>query len=1223
MKHKRILSKAIATMSSVAMLFTSVSLPISSPIVHADDDLPTQEQIAKLADVTDLQWVDGSSATVLWTAVADANYYSVTVKVYENDGTTLIGSTVTGTTATELDVQQEIHNVIGEADYDTVKVTATVVSQKKQDDVVVAQGDGVTTGLWEYQIVDRIKIPAATDLTLSDDCIATFKYEKSDAFYMYWINYKIEYNNRCTTGTLVGTALTDSNYNEESGTYTIDISQWLESTYFDTLHYADEEVTASFSVKFIATKTGYVDSDDSAYSNTITYCPKIPVSALTLAPRAPIVCKGHSYYLGKTIDPVDAYYEDIDWTSADESIVSVDENGMITGVDVGTKNVTAAIGKVSDTVPVTVYELQSNISDQEGLDEDDENEIIDTAGDIIDDIANNDDPDLSNTDIDEEDLEEIQQEIHTGMSLGYDFWINFKWQGRGYGHYREYWNMPEFWLWYDMQFGNHEGWHFGYGYSIEYEIGYTDNNNTDHHIANITDFGNNEYEFCFDVPKNLDKPGIGKKRQYKLVRYHDGQYEIIPVEVDDNGKMHGKSGKYSDFVLLYEDVDIAIDWDAPEYKWSKDDGKWTCTAKRVCKNDSTIFEEEIATVTSSVKTPATCMTDGTTTYTATFKNEAFTTQTQDVNDIPKTGHEWDKPLYVWSVKDNVWYCVARRICTHDNSHYDYKQGTVTSEVTTPATCTTNGITTYTATFDDPDIKPATKNVSDVPATGHSYGSPEWSWADDFITATAKFTCSKGDDTRTVKATVTSVTTEPTYTTSGKIVYTATAGFNDKTYTDTKTVIIASLSLTHVKAVEPTCTTDGNIEFWFDKTNNKYYTDPEAKNEITQADTVIEKIGHSYGLSKWTWRADYSAYAIFTCTNCNDEKTVEATVTYKTTEPTYTSAGKTAYTAYVKFNGKSYSYEKTVTIPKIGLTHVEAVEPTCTEAGNIEYWFDEANNKYFTDADGENEITQAKTVVKAKGHSYGAPEWTWSDDNSATATFKCANCDDEQTVNAVMTAEVTAPTYTQFGKTVYTAIVKFEGKTYTATRTVKIEKKAYTAPKVSYLKGDNAVKLTWTAMEGAERYGIAGLIDGNWKLLNRTKDTSFIIDNLNPGEQYKVAVVAMFDGEYIMDFSNAIVVTPKLAQEVVYPKITDIEYNVQYHQFKLNWSAVPGAQNYGVAVYLAGKWKIQTQTIPATTTSFTSPKLKAGQTYKMIVCAKVNGKWDLSALNSRAFEVTVK
>ena len=91
----------------------------------------------------------------------------------------------------------------------------------------------------------------------------------------------------------------------------------------------------------------------------------------------------------------------------------------------------------------------------------------------------------------------------------------------------------------------------------------------------------------------------------------------------------------------------------------------------------------------------------------------------------------------------------------------------------------------------------------------------------------------------------------------------------------------------------------------------------------------------------------------------------------------------------------------------------------------------------------------------------------------------------------------------------------------------------------------------------------------------------------------------------------------------YPVLTSIEYSKTYHQFRLNWTPVDGATKYGVAVYLAGKWKVVDQDIPADTTTFTSPKLKAGQTYKVVICAKVNGSWDTSKINSRAFTVTVK
>ena len=78
---------------------------------------------------------------------------------------------------------------------------------------------------------------------------------------------------------------------------------------------------------------------------------------------------------------------------------------------------------------------------------------------------------------------------------------------------------------------------------------------------------------------------------------------------------------------------------APTYVWSPD-GK-TCTATRVCKTDGSHKETESATITNVVKTAATCTNKGTHTYTATFKNSAFTKQTKDVQDIAALGHVYD------------------------------------------------------------------------------------------------------------------------------------------------------------------------------------------------------------------------------------------------------------------------------------------------------------------------------------------------------------------------------------------------------------------------------------------------------------------------------------------------------------------------------------------------------------------------------------------------------
>lgn len=179
--------------------------------------------------------------------------------------------------------------------------------------------------------------------------------------------------------------------------------------------------------------------------------------------------------------------------------------------------------------------------------------------------------------------------------------------------------------------------------------------------------------------------------------------------------------------------------------------------------------------------------------------------------------------------------------------------------------------------------------------------------------------------------------------------------------------------------------------------------------------------------------------------------------------------------------------------------------------------------------------------------------------------------------------------------------------------------AYTPPVITYLKGNKAVKLNWNEIEGAERYAVAGYVNGEWKMLDRTEDTTYILSGLTANEEYRVAILPMLNGKYVKDFSNSIVVTPK----PVYPQVTSIQYNSTYHQFRLNWSEVHNAECYGVAVFLAGKWEIVDQNIPANVTTYTSPKLTRGMTYKMLIGAKVNGKWDLTNVNSRSFTVTIK
>ena len=93
-------------------------------------------------------------------------------------------------------------------------------------------------------------------------------------------------------------------------------------------------------------------------------------------------------------------------------------------------------------------------------------------------------------------------------------------------------------------------------------------------------------------------------------------------------------------------------------------------------------------------------------------------------------------------------------------------------------------------------------------------------------------------------------------------------------------------------------------------------------------------------------------------------------------------------------------------------------------------------------------------------------------------------------------------------------------------------------------------------------------------------------------------------------------------DVTYPTNIQVQYSEQYHQVRFTWDKVKNADRYGIAVYLAGKWRIQTQNI--TTTTYTTPKnLTPGKTYKVAIAARVGGTWDVAGAIKHAVTITVK
>ncbi|SFB68089.1 fibronectin type III domain-containing protein [Ruminococcus albus] len=348
---------------------------------------------------------------------------------------------------------------------------------------------------------------------------------------------------------------------------------------------------------------------------------------------------------------------------------------------------------------------------------------------------------------------------------------------------------------------------------------------------------------------------------------------------------------------------------------------------------------------------------------------------------------------------------------------------------------------------------------------------------------------------------------------------------------------------------------------------------------------------------------------------------KSTVVYPGAEPTYEFV-----TLYEDLEGNvQISISQKIRFGDMGnyeerIIHVDAKDPTCTEDGNTEFWFDPINNKFYADEKSKNEITQADTVVKALGHDLDDSEWTWNNDHtSAHLTVKCKKCgakviDEDGTV---VEKNVYPATYNKTGFINYVATVTIDDESWENHCIVVLPKLTYTAPKISYEKGQGAVKLSWTEVEGVEEYGVAGYINGKWKLLDHGTGTSYVLKNLKAGGSYKVAVVSKSSGQWITDFSNAITVTPKDTVTNLYPKF---QTKVINEKIGYKWEAVPGAEKYAVAVCLANKWQIAKQ-LDSNVRTWTSPKVQSGS-YKTVVVAKVNGKWVTAQAPAHAVTVSV-
>ena len=470
-------------------------------------------------------------------------------------------------------------------------------------------------------------------------------------------------------------------------------------------------------------------------------------------------------------------------------------------------------------------------------------------------------------------------------------------------------------------------------------------------------------------------------------------------------------------------------WEFKGFTWTGSDetGYTAAVADFECRLNHDHKKTEAAVLTTAT-VPADCEHTGKTTYTATYGDQTE----EKVITLELIDHDWktgrDDILWSWTDNGDGTYAVtATFVCSRYNTHTVTKTATVTKEQTKAPTEDEKGETTHTAKVEGPDGNEYTdEKKTEIPALPHthSYEFDHFNWveikdADDNVTGyepdmTATLVCQKDGDEKTENVTATVKHTEPACQVEGSDVYTAVYGDRTETKTvllpaldhdwnapswtvsaDKKTatatfvcklnsahVYTATCDLTETVLDEPTPDEKGEKEY------TGSVTGPDGETYDYRETEDIDPLGHVFEGPVWTWTGSdeegWTADAAFTCTTETGHVehpavTMSNTITKA---PTCEGFGVKTYTAVTVFEGKTYTATKNVTLP-------------------------------------------------ATGHDWGAPTAKW-DGATVTVTVVCRNdASHVRTLDAAVTANVEVePFCTTTGNTHYTAVVEYEGETYT-------------------------------------------------------------------------------------------------------------------------------------------------------------------------------------------------
>ena len=205
------------------------------------------------------------------------------------------------------------------------------------------------------------------------------------------------------------------------------------------------------------------------------------------------------------------------------------------------------------------------------------------------------------------------------------------------------------------------------------------------------------------------------------------------------------------------------------------------------------------------------------------------------------------------------------------------------------------------------------------------------------------------------------------------------------------VLPSDHAMTHVTAKDPTCTEDGNYEYWYCSKCHAYFEDADGE---TEYDIDLYKRPHlGHNITEQASRKEPTCtepgnYAYSYCSECKkhfDENGKEfedggwvipaahKLTTTNANPATCTTDGNSAYSycseckKYFDASGEEINDGDWIIPAAHKLTLVEAQAATCSEKGHIEYYHCSECNKYFNDKNVELQLANLETA--ALGHDW--------------------------------------------------------------------------------------------------------------------------------------------------------------------------------------------------------------------------------------------------------------